>query len=86
MTAVRTAPSKGPELAERYHLEGCPSERIERYPAGKPRKVVDENGNVAVAQRTVIVTRCVDCGGERVTDPPTTVAATAVEVDRKGEG
>ncbi len=57
-------------LPERDHLEGCPMSRVERYEAARPGKVVLlANGQAARASdTTVIVTRCVECGGERVTD------------------
>lgn len=88
MTAVRAAssraPEKAPELADRYHLEGCPAQRIEQYPAAKPRRVMDEDGHVHASHRTVIVVRCVDCGGEQVIDP--TRAAKSVVVEPEGEG
>lgn len=48
-----------PTLDERDHREGCPAERIEAYQAVRP----------ATAQREatpVVVTRCIDCGGEAV--------------------
>lgn len=62
-------PPRVPTLADRFHLEGCPSQRIEKYPAVKPRRVTDDDGNVVVGHRTVTVVRCVDCGGEQVVDP-----------------
>lgn len=64
-----TAVTVKPTLAERHHLEGCPANRIESYPASKPHRVEDGNGNAIVTTRTVTVVRCVTCGGQRVDDP-----------------
>ncbi len=44
----------GPEVE---HLDGCPADRIERHDQTRPRD-----------GRTLSVTRCIDCGAQRV-DP-----------------
>lgn len=48
-----------PSLDKRDHREGCPAERIESYEAVRPR--TQER-----PATPVVVTRCIDCGGETV--------------------
>lgn len=59
----------GPSLRERDHLEGCPMHkgRVESFSTVAP-KVVGLDGIVEKPARRVKVTRCVDCGGQRVED------------------
>lgn len=48
------------ELAERYHLEGCPAPegRTERYTLERP------DGT------PVQITRCIECGGQMLKEAP----------------
>lgn len=46
-------------LPEREHRQGCPGQRIERYPERTP--ATDK-----APARDVVVTRCLDCGGHLI--------------------
>ncbi len=48
-------------LAERYHAEGCPMIRTERYGDVRPARPDQGTG-----PQPVTVTRCIDCGGHTV--------------------
>jgi hypothetical protein len=47
---------EAPKLEVKDHLDKCPKNRIERFEAVRPKNY-----------RVVIVTRCLDCGGQDVT-------------------
>lgn len=56
---MATRTKDAPEMRERDHLEGCPAERVESFPNRKPPMG-------GMPARDVIVTRCMDCGEQRV--------------------
>ncbi len=57
MTATKeAAPEAASTRSEVEHLDGCPADRIERYDQTRPDGWA------------LIVTRCLDCGAQRV-DP-----------------
>ena len=54
---MKTEDHQRPTLPARSHHDGCPAERVETFTARRA------DGTAAV------VVRCIDCGGQSVTDP-----------------
>ena len=58
-----TATKEPAVLADRYHLENCPQPegRVEEFDATRPPRPAKGE-----AAQTMTVTRCMECGGQRV--------------------